>query len=190
MTIFSLQDLFDMIREVNNINLGLWGIGEAKTAAHLVDEVQEGEAILEIVDGCILRKIQPISIAIYSPTQPKLILREVKQVFNDGRVRERNLPDKCSVAEKVNVLYNETPEKAAIKGILEELKIQVDPSQLIYKRQYSKTGPSRSYPGIITEKEIHIFECKFTQDQFNPDGYIEEQKDKTNHFKWINQTTV
>ncbi len=187
---FSLQDLFDMIREVDNINLGLWGIGKAKTVTHLVDEVQEGEAILEIVNGYIVRRIQSISITVYSPTQPTLLLREVKQVFQDGRVRQRNLPDNCSVAEKVKALHNETPEEAAIRGMLNELKIQVDLEQLIYNRKYTKEGTSNSYPGIITEKEIHIFECKFTQDQFKPTGYIEEQEDKTNHFKWINQTTV
>jgi hypothetical protein len=152
MTIFSLQDLFGMFRKVNNINLGLWGIGEAKTVAHLVDEVQEGEAFLEIVNGYIVRKIQPISIAIYSPAQLTLLLREVKQVFNDGRVRARKLPDACSVSEKAKFLHNETPKEAAIRGLKEKLKIQVDPDQLFFYRKYTKKEPSNRYPGIITEK--------------------------------------
>lgn len=190
MCTFSIQDLFEMIREVNNVYLGSWGIGEAKTATHLVDEVQEGESILEIVNGHIVRRIKPISIAIYSPTQPKLLLRETKQVFKDGRGRVRNLPDNCSVAEKVRFLHNETPEEATIRGLQEELKIQVDPNQLIYQRQHIQTGPSSSYPGIITKKEIYLFQCQFNQSQFNPAGYVEVHEDKTTYFEWINPTTV
>ena len=185
---FGLQDLIELIRETT-INLGLWGRGEAKTVTHLIDEVNCGECTLELKDGVLYRNIEVVSITIYYQEKKILILRESEQIFADGRPRNRNLPDYCSVAEKMKI-GKETPLEAALRAInkeeLSEIKdVPVTKSQLQYIHTVQQENHSLSYPGIITHKTIHIFECFFTKDQFKPKGYTEIQDDKITRFRWF-----
>lgn len=185
---FSLQDLYEMFREAPDIDLKNWGVGEAKTLTHLLDEILEGEAKVELVDGEIHRNIEVVSITIFSPTNPTMLLRETRQVFADGRGRVRNLPDNCSVAEKIKFLHNETPEVAVIRACQEELRqIQepVNDGQLKHISTHTIKELSTSYPGVLTNKTVHIFQCKFTLEQYNPEGYTEIQDDKINYFQWF-----
>jgi hypothetical protein len=190
---FSLQDLYGMFREAPDINLKNWGIGKAKTLTHLLDEILKGEAKVELVDGKIYRSIEVVSISIFSPTDPIMLLREAKQVFANGRIRPRNLPNNCSVAEKIKFLHNETPEVAVIRACQEELRqIQepVNAGQLQYIATHTRQALSTSYPGVLTNKTVYIFHCNFTQGQYNPEGYTEIQDDKTNHFHWFQIPTT
>jgi hypothetical protein len=114
-------------------------------------------------------------------------------VFTDGRERVRTLPNNCSVAEKIKFLHNETPEVAVIRACQEELRqIQepVNAGQLQYISTHTIQELSTSYPGVLTNKKIYIFHCKFTQGQYNPKGYTEIQYDKTNHFHWFQIPTT
>jgi hypothetical protein len=191
---FGLQDLIEMIRQTDpNINLKLWGKEDAKTATHLVDEVNNGECTLEIIDGILYRNIEVVSISIYYQKKKTLILRETEQIFTDGRPRIRKLPDQCSVAEKMKI-GKETPLEATLRAInkeeLSEIKaIPITESQLRFIRTIQRENPSSSYPGIITNKTIHIFECSLLEEQFNPEGYTEVQKDKTTYFRWTLRPT-
>jgi|688.fasta_scaffold02072_35 hypothetical protein len=190
---FSLQDLYEMFREAPDIDLKNWDVGEAKTLTHLLDEILEGEAKVELVDGEIHRNIEVVSITIFSPTNPTMLLRETGQVFTDGRKRVRNLPNNCSIAEKIKFLNNETPEVAVIRACQEELRqIQepVNAGQLQYISTHTRQALSTSYPGVLTNKTVYIFHCNFTQGQYNPEGYTEIQDDKTNYFKWFQIPTT
>lgn len=188
-TLLVPQDIFNMIRKAN-INLGKWGRGKAKSLApHLIDEVNNGECTLELIDGVLYRNIEVVSISIYYQEKKILILRETEQIFADGRPRNRNLPDQCSVAEKMKI-GKETPVKASLRAInneelKEELSIPVSEYQLHRIRTITRSKLSSSYPGIITNKTIHIFECFFTKDQFKPKGYTEIQDDKITRFRWF-----
>ncbi len=186
---FGLQDLIELIRETNpNIDLSLWGKGEAKTATHLIDEVNNGECTLELIDGVLYQNIKVVSISIYYQQRKTLILRETEQIFADGRPGNRNLSDNCSVAEKMKI-GKENPLEATLRAInkeeLSKIKdVPVTESQLRFIRTIQRENPSASYPGIFTNKEIHTFECIFTDEQFNPEGYIEVQEDKRTYFEW------
>lgn len=179
---FGMQDLFDMIRETD-IDLTLWGREETKTATHLIDEVNDEECTLELIDGILYRNMEVVSITVYSPDQ-KLLLREQCQIFNDGRIRVRNLPHNCSVAEKLKEY--ETPSVANIRAFKEELNILINPDQIDFIITLKETRPSDSYPGIYNRQITNVFETTLTEEQFNPEGYIEVQEDKKTYFTWTN----
>lgn len=179
----TLQYLFEMIRETN-IDLALWGNGNAKTATHLLIEENQQECTLELINGVLYRNISVVSIAIYHHSKKCLHLQEKNQIFTNGNRRIRNLSDQCSIAEKIK--RNETPLEAAIRAIsAEELRIPIDTNQLQFIRTDERINLSSSYPGIISRKIIHIFECLFTEEQFNLEGYTEIQEDKISHFHWV-----
>ncbi len=165
------------------------GIDGAKTITHLLIEENEGECTLELIDGVLYRYIEVVSITITYPSQDGLLhLQEKYQIFTDGRPRTRELPDRCSVAEKIKIGKEETPLEAALRATREELrklKVPVTESQLTPSGTDQRENRSSSYPGIITRKDILIFECIFTDEQFNPKGYTEIQDDKKIHFHWV-----
>lgn len=43
---------------------------------------------------------------------------------------------------------------------------------------------SSSFPGLISRYSVSCFEVYLTSEQFNPEGYVEEQEDKTTFFVW------
>jgi hypothetical protein len=161
----------------------------AKTITHLLIEENEGECTLELINGVLYRSIEVVSITITYPSQDGLLhLQEKVQIFTDGRPRARKLLNRCSVAEKIKIGKEETPLEAALRATREELrklKVPVTESQLTPSGTDQRENPSSSYPGIITRKTIHIFECVFTDAQFNPEGYTEIQDDKRTRFRWF-----
>lgn len=48
-------------------------------------------------------------------------------------------------------------------------------------------GDSISYSGLRSEKILYAFEAIFSDEQYNPEGYIEVQPDKTTYFGWVIQ---
>ena len=170
------------------------GIDGAKTITILLIAENEGECTLELIDGVLYRYIEVVSITITYPSQDGLLhLQEKYQIFTDGRPRTRELPDRCSVAEKIKIGKEETPLEAALRAIREELSeiqtVPVTESQLTPSGTDQRENRSSSFPGIITRKTIHIFECIFTGEQFNPKGYTEKQKDKETHFHWVHTSS-
>jgi hypothetical protein len=71
-----------------------------------------------------------------------------------------------------------------IRGIHEELgllgDINLEQTDTCYELE-----DSDSYPGLRTDSILHMFESILTKEQFNPEGYIEEQSDKTTYFTWV-----
>lgn len=164
------------------IDVSGWGKGSAKTLEHLQREIESGETVL-ITDkqGRLLRKVEVVSGNIFyiSPDGKRYRLREYEQVFKDGRKRTRNLGE--AVSEKMKP--NEDPIDAMIRGVREELGIEG-------KISLTETGvdkqllSSPSYPGLQSQYIRHMFEVILNDQQFRPDGYVEEQDDKNTYFIW------
>jgi hypothetical protein len=70
-----------------------------------------------------------------------------------------------------------------IRGIKEELGIEGDLSLREIGIE-EETTDSPSYPGLKSHHIYHNFEVSLNDQQFNPDGYIEDQEDKTTYFIW------
>ena len=164
------------------INVSEWGKGQAKTLEHLQDEITSGETVLVTGEqGELLRKVVVGGADIFytSPEGKKYRLKEDRQIFKDGRERRRDLGQ--AVSEKMKP--NEDPKTAMIRGVREELGMQGE----IF---LTETGvdeqllSSPSYPGLQSQYIRHKFEAMLNDQQFKPDGYVEEQKDKSTYFVW------
>lgn len=164
-----------------NIPIDLWGTGQSKTINNLLDELENNECSLEESDNKITRYIEFVGVKIYyTKGDEKFILKEDRQEFNDGRNRRRNMPN--SVSEKM--IFGEDPVVASIRGVKEELGIKIDENQLIKHSNLNYNGGSLSYPGLETKYKGHKFICNLIDTQYNPNGYIEIQKDKKTFFIW------
>jgi hypothetical protein len=71
----------------------------------------------------------------------------------------------------------------ATVAVEEELKI-TDVEQFTYKGNVQTTRPSNSYPGLISIHDVHEVRVELGAGSFDPNGYKEEQEDKTTYFVW------
>jgi hypothetical protein len=177
----SLDELKNILKR-GGIDFSQWGKGGTKTLNHLQKEIENEECALIIgKQGEVLREvvIARANIFYISKEGKKYRLKEEKQVFKDGRERRRNL--KYSLNEKVK--FGENIKEAMIRGIKEELGIEGDLS-LKETGIEEETEDSPSYPGLKSHYIYHNFEVSLNDQQFNPNGYIEDQEDKTTYFIW------
>jgi hypothetical protein len=172
--------------EYAGINVSLFGTGSAKTLGHLLSEVNSGECKLESRGKRLVRVVELLGVDVYyqhtSPSQGRLRLIEMEQVFIDGRTRRRNLS--TTLGEKLE--SGEKPNKKAVRrAITQELGIQ---GNLEIRRPWfnssKETRPTLSYPGLECGYTTYKFEVFLNNDQYNPEGYEEKQWDKTTYFKW------
>jgi hypothetical protein len=159
-----------------------WGTGKSKTTEDLLKEIENKDCILREEDGLLVRYIEFVGVEIFYKDKQNNIyrLKEDRQVFKDGRVRKRNLP--VSVAEKMQ--SGEDPLLSAVRGIKEELQIEIEKSQLEKSDDIDFKGGSLSYPGLRTEYTGHKFKCELKEHQFVPGGYVENQSTKSTYFVW------
>ena len=176
-SVSSVKELSDKLKEYS-IPINQYGVGQSKTIQHLFNELQEWECRIEDENGILVRYIDFVGVKVF---YKDLFLKEDRQEFKDGRVRRRDI--KASVAEKMKP--NEDPMESVIRGMEEELKIKVDPSQIKSTKPLSYSQSSKSYPGLETKYNEYPFICHLNDKQFKSDGYIEVQKDKSTFFKWI-----
>jgi hypothetical protein len=80
--------------------------------------------------------------------------------------------------------FGEDPLVSAIRGIEEELGVKVEGHQLRKHKDLRYDGGSMSYPGLETKYKGHQYMCYFNDSQFDPNGYVEIQKDKKTFFVW------
>jgi hypothetical protein len=175
------SDLEVLLQE-SGIDLSLWGKGEAKTLGHLQKEINEGETnLVKDNEGKLLRKVLVGGTDVFytSSEGKKFKLKEEKQVFKDGRERRRDLGQ--AVLEKIKP--DEDPKEAMIRGVKEELGIEGD-LEMLDKGTEEKYVMSPSYPGLQSQYVRFKFEITLDDNQFNPDGYIENQADKSTYFIW------
>lgn len=165
-----------------------WGKGEAKTVEHLIKEVEDGECtLIEDAEGRLLRKLETIVLWVWytnQQTKERHLLKEAKQVFIDGRERIRNFPDSNSLAEKVKP--GEDIDKGVIRALREELGVQED-IRMTNKGDKTYEKISMSYPGLSSQYIVHQYTVDISSKDFQPEGYKEEQPDKTTYFAWGKQ---
>lgn len=164
------------------IDTSSWGTGQAKTLAHLQKEIENGETILITGEtGELLRRVDVGAADIYyqSSNGKKYRLKEDRQVFKDGRERRRDFGQ--AVSEKLKP--GEDFKEAMVRGIREELGISGEIA-LSETGEYVKQVNSMSYPGLESEHIIHEFQAILANEHFNPNGYVEEQSDKSTFFVW------
>ena len=73
--------------------------------------------------------------------------------------------------------------EAATRALAEELEID-DVNDLKILPVVNKEQESPSYPGLRSRYENNFFEVFLTKNQYNPDGYQEEQQDKITYWAW------
>lgn len=180
---FENHDIDSLKSYLNNFSIPIdtWGTGKSKTVEHLLDELENEECFLSETDGTLIRSIEFVGIKIYyNQDNERLVLKEDRQEFNDGRIRRRSMPS--SVSEKMK--FGEDPLKSAIRGIKEELGFETSSNQFSKRKDLFYDGGSLSYPGLQTKYKGHQFICELQSHQFDPSGYIEVQKDKKTYFVW------
>lgn len=111
-----------------------------------------------------------------------MILKEDYQKFKDGRVRKRKMD--ASVAEKLDK-NDRNLISAVIRGIKEELDVDISESQISNNGKNRKIMDSMSYPGLNSIIDLFKYTVILNDSQYNPDGYVENQEDKSTYFKWI-----
>ena len=180
---FEIEGLVDLKNYLNKFSIPIdtWGTGKSKSVEHLLDELKNDECYLSEQEGTLLRSIEFVGIKLfYQSEDSNWKLKEDRQEFNDGRIRRRNMSS--SVSEKMK--FGEDPAASAVRGIKEELGVEIEPNQLSKRRDLFYDGGSLSYPGLKTKYKGHQYICHLKQHQFNPEGYIEVQKDKKTFFVW------
>ena len=164
-----------------SIPLNEWGKGYAKTIEHLFLEIESEECSLTEENGILIRNIEFVMCEIFYRKGEKIYkLIEDKQIFKDGRIRRRKKDS--SVSEKMKI--GENPIQSLIRGIDEELGVSLNESQLSREEDLKEEEFSQSFPGLMTRYKGHNFTCFFNDSQYNPKGYIENQKDKSTYFVW------
>jgi hypothetical protein len=164
--------------------LEMWGLGKAKTVEHLLKEVEDGESVLSVSEnGELVRTVSSVWLDVFAVDRDggRWYLREDRQVFNDEERRERRRELSTSLGEKM--MPGEDVEEAVYRALEEELKI-TDVEQFTYKGNVQTTRPSNSYPGLISIHDVHEVRVELGAGSFDPNGYKEEQEDKTTYFVW------
>jgi hypothetical protein len=177
----TLAELENMLT-LAGTDLSLWGLGAAKTVAHLHREIAEGESVVQVTDtGAVERSSRVVWVDVFYADQQGNVyhLVEDRQEFSDGRVRRRQLAS--SLGEKLKL--HEDPDEAAMRALSEELGIEA--SSIVHKLgRKQMIDPSDSYPGLINSSDAYGYAIELADESFRADGYVERQADKTNHYAW------
>ncbi len=177
--IFLTKSKLEQFLLKNKLPIEDWGSGNAKTVDHLFKEIIKGETKIEFIDNELVRHVRALSITVL---YKDLILKEDYQKFKDGRVRKRKMD--ASVAEKLDK-NDRNLISAVIRGIKEELDVDISESQISNNGKNRKIMDSMSYPGLNSIIDLFKYTVILNDSQYNPDGYVENQEDKSTYFKWI-----
>lgn len=158
-----------------------WGEGATKTVSALWEEIAEGETDMIEVDGELIRRtyVAAVDVAATLSDGSHYKLREDRQVFANGSVRRRNLM--TSLAEKIKP--QEETKFAVVRALQEELGIE-KPAKVTLAGTQLLDKNSQTFGGIRTQLELSFAAVVIDEADFDPDGYVERQPDKTIYFKW------
>lgn len=164
-----------------------WGRGDAKTLNHFLKEIASGEAKLKVEKGRLVWFTVSAAVRVLGGHRDHLYeLYEEKQVFADGRVRNRKQVLQASLMEKMK--QNEDPYVAAVRAVREELGIAEDIRVILSRRRPFATDmgpkPSMSYPGLVGKYRMYSYLWLMPCSLFKVKGYVEVQPDKRTYFKW------
>lgn len=176
----TLDELNEKLTQ-NSIDTSDWWSSGKKDIQSLLDELNKWRCELEVIDWVLTRIISLVWVDIYHTDNNdlKYNLREIKQVLKNGTEVINDFDH--SVWLKME--GTETPITAMRRWMREILKLKwfVDIKKWT-KNRINKT--SKSYPGLASQYIRYWFSAKLNNDQFNPDWYIDKQKDKTFYFEW------
>lgn len=174
------KEKLESFLRTNNIPLGEWGKGDAKTVDDLLKEVQASESVLSLRGTKVIREVTSLLLDIYYKEGSDVWrLVEEKQVFADGRTRVRS--GSISMGEKMTA--DENSEAAIHRGLEEELGISGLQS-VIERPMVREELPSTTYPGIVSRHTRHRYDVVLQTKDFKPEGYIEVQPTKSTYFVW------
>lgn len=158
----------------HGLDLSTWGVGEAKTVEHLFAELRDQECSLVVRGGRLVREVDVAHVLVLHGGR---VLTEAFQEFRDGRRRRRDI----GVAEKRRA--SESAEAAAVRGLREELGIEVSAADLVLLRRERAEIGSPSYPGLHSEVRTTHFCVRLSAAAFR-ESYTEEQPDKRTVWHW------
>jgi hypothetical protein len=157
-----------------------WGKNKAKPIEKLVEELKTNECSLVEKEGNLVRIVSLAVLDVFYKKENKIYkLYETKQIYKNGRTVIRNLPH--SVYEKLKPV--EDPIQGAKRALQEELGISSD-IEIVEKEVTMGIQMGMSFPGLLNNDTQYFFEVILPHSEFNPQGYTEIQKDKTNYFEW------
>lgn len=152
--------------------------GRSKSFEALMAEIRAKECYIQWEGHQPIRLVTVAEIHVTAHDGRRL--RELKQVFSDGTVRERG-HGWC--AEKIKV--GEAPLSAAVRCMAEELGLKIDRRRLHPRGEHEVAQGSGSYPGLPSRYTIHSFGLVLRLREWQ-EQYIEEQPDKVTYFGWSN----
>ena len=177
----SVDSLKEMLEE-HSIDTYLFGKNNAKRLEDLFDEVKNKETELVKEGDSIFRKINALSISVnYSKNQRKFVLVEDKQVFSDGRERQRS--PISSLSEKLK--NGENIDEEINRALFEELGIK-NKYDGIFLGEVKEEKESGSYPGLLTQYSFLKYQIFLEDEDFKEEGYIENEPSTglTTYFVW------
>jgi hypothetical protein len=154
----------------------------------LFEEIQKGEATLEVVDGVLVRKISVVSVRCFYTDHngERFYLNEDRQILANGDERVRPYD---FVSETMK--SGERIEDAAIRALSEELDTRDSRLQFMRLPEQDRTRESkgdavRGYPGITSKYNIYFFQTDIPEDVVNKEGYVDSDETAhiTSYFKW------
>lgn len=153
-----------------------------KTSNDLCNEIKNQDCSLGFEDGNLIRRVDVVRVKCFYHDEKNdtYQLVEDKQVFKNGLERVRK--DFDFIAEKKQPM--ETPEAAARRGIAEELGIRDENIELVPENNFTKKLSSPSYAGINSVYNTYVYKIVVPKEHFKPEGYIENQEDKSSYFSW------
>ncbi len=159
-----------------------WGKGSAKTVDDLVTELERGECTLLSAGGRLVREfcVARVDLYYWDKDGKLLRLKEDRQIFNDGR--ERNRAFDFAVGEKAKPL--ERPFDAAHRGLAEELQIH-DRFDLAPLRSFVEIEPAKDFPGIPSISKRADYRLILPENHYRAEGYVDQQTDKKTIFLWV-----
>jgi hypothetical protein len=162
----------------------LWGKGAHKSLDDLTREVFNQDSKLVIFDGELVRKLKCVDVEVlYSDNGRLLRLKETKQVFKNGSSRERGFR---GISEKITTL--EKPVQGTKRALKEELGLDERDTEnnveIEFLEEVFEQKNSPSYPGLTTHYTVYNMRAYLSENEFNPNGYVEKQENITTYFEW------
>lgn len=183
----TFQDL-ERFLEANKLPTQSWGINATRKPQELFVEIVNGESFLSQSETAIFRNVLSVGVDVWhvSSTGQAYNLVEVDQVFDIGTENEsrrvRVKQHGAAVTEKAR--RGEIPIQVAIRALREELGIDPGDSLMPLGTE-TEEHASTSFPGIMTRDTKDFYRVDLSPEQFDPNGYIDQEERVTTTFRWI-----
>jgi hypothetical protein len=198
----TIEDL-TMLLDLGGIDYANWGeTPGSKSVEKLFQYIQAGEYTLVFdPEYGLVREVEQVGVFTFArdPDGLLFLLKEDRQVFQDGRVRKRDLGG-VSYREKLHS-GKEGFNAAVWRGLEEELPILYT---FCLERDLQRVGSSilridpyrkptiliedetyiPSFPGLPNRSKEHRYAMLIPTASYRPEGYVTDEEDKTTYFMW------